>query len=159
MPTQAKCLLAILHMQLYICQDETQTSTYTFIFLQETKMSVKINRFRNTKNAILELQQELEALANDPDLKLEMEFEEKLRALMSEYNKSLRDINAILNPEGASTAAPKAASGARRERRTKRYTNPHTGAVIETKGGNHNGLKEWKQQWGNETVEGWAVTL
>lgn len=123
-------------------------------------MSVKINRFRNTKNAILELQQELEALSNDPDLKLEMEFEDKLRALMSEYNKSLRDINAILNPEGASTAAaPRASSGARRERRTKRYTNPHNGQIIETKGGNHKELKEWKQKWGNDTVESWSVTL
>ncbi len=121
-------------------------------------MPTKINRFHNTKKAIQELQQQLEALSSDPELKKEMEFEEKLRALMSDYNKSLRDINAILDPQSTTTAAaPRTTT--RRERRTKRYTNPHTGGVIETRGGNHKELKEWKQQWGNETVESWAVTL
>ena len=121
-------------------------------------MSAIINRFRSTKNAIQELEQELAALANNPALKLEMEFEDKLRALMSEYNKSLRDINAILDPQATAPAAG-AKSTTRRERRTKRYSNPHTGAVIETKGGNHKELKEWKKQWGNEAVESWSVTL
>lgn len=121
-------------------------------------MPTKINRFHNTKKAIQELQQQLEALSNDPELKREMEFESRLRDLMSEYNKSLRDINAILDPQQIA-AAPAPRSSARRERRTKRYTNPHTGGVIETKGGNHKELKEWKQQWGSEVVESWAVTL
>lgn len=121
-------------------------------------MPTKINRFHSTKKAIQELQQQLEALSNDPELKKEMEFETKLRTLMSDYNKSLRDINAILDPQQAAAPAPRATAG-RRERRTKRYTNPHTGAVIETKGGNHKELKEWKQKWGNDTVESWSVTL
>ncbi len=120
-------------------------------------MPTKISRFHNTKKAIEELKQQLEALSSDPELKKEMEFEEKLRALMSEYGKSLRDINAILDPKAAATEAPRTTT--RRQRRTKRYTNPHTGGVIETRGGNHKELKEWKQQWGNETVESWAVTL
>lgn len=121
-------------------------------------MPTKINRFHSTKKAIEELKQQLEALSNDPELKKEMEFEEDLRALMSKYNKSLRDINAILDPQAANTPAPRATT-TRRERRTKRYTNPHTGGVIETKGGNHKELKEWKQQWGGDTVESWSITL
>lgn len=117
-----------------------------------------INKFRSTKSAIKELEQELEALSQNPELQREMEFEDKLRTLMADYNKSLRDINAILDPKA--TAAPAAAPRAqRRERRTKRYTNPHTGGIIETRGGNHKELKEWKQKWGNEVVESWAVIL
>ena len=119
-------------------------------------MPTKINRFHNTKKAIEELKQQLEALSNDPELQKEMEFEGSLRALMSKYNKSLRDINAILDPQATNTPA---ARTTRRERRTKRYSNPHTGGVVETKGGNHKELKEWKQQWGSDTVESWAVTL
>lgn len=122
-------------------------------------MPTKISRFHNTKKAIQELQQQLEALSSDPELKKEMEFEENLRALMSKYNKSLRDINAILDPQAAATTAAPRATTTRRVRRTKRYTNPHTGGVIETRGGNHKELKEWKQKWGNDTVESWAVTL
>lgn len=117
-----------------------------------------INEYRNTKQAIQELEAKLNALSNNSELQKEMEFEDKLRALMSEYGKSLRDINNILDPRPAGQTATRA-TGPRRPRKVKRYTNPHTGGVIETRGGNHKELKEWKQQWGNETVESWAVTL
>jgi hypothetical protein len=33
------------------------------------------------------------------------------------------------------------------------------GEVIETKGGNHKTLKEWKAKWGGDVVEGWATLL
>lgn len=119
-----------------------------------------INEYRNTKQAIQELEAKLNALSNNSELQKEMEFEDKLRALMSEYGKSLRDINNILDPRPAGTqTAARATTSTRRARKVKRYTNPHTGAVIETRGGNHKELKEWKQQWGNETVESWCVIL
>jgi hypothetical protein len=35
------------------------------------------------------------------------------------------------------------------------YQNPHTGELIETKGGNHRGLKAWKEQYGAATVDSW----
>jgi hypothetical protein len=35
------------------------------------------------------------------------------------------------------------------------YKNPHTGEVVETKGGNHNQLKEWKAEHDSDTVESW----
>jgi hypothetical protein len=35
------------------------------------------------------------------------------------------------------------------------YKNPHTGEVVETKGGNHKTLKEWKAEHGSATVESW----
>lgn len=117
----------------------------------------KISQFRATEEAIKELKQQLEALSQDEGLKKEIEFEEKLRGLMAEYNKSLRDINAILDPQPLRSLVARPA--VRRSRKTKRYSNPHTGQVIETKGGNHKELKEWKGQWGNETVESWAVVI
>ena len=48
---------------------------------------------------------------------------------------------------------------AKRTRKVKQYKNPHTGETIETKGGNHKTLKEWKATWGGDTVEGWATVL
>jgi hypothetical protein len=50
-------------------------------------------------------------------------------------------------------AAP--AKGKRRARQIKQYHNPHTGEVIETKGGNHKQLKEWKAEHGGDVVESW----
>jgi hypothetical protein len=73
---------------------------------------------------------------------------------MKSYDKSLRDIIAILDPK-AVTRAP-AAKQQRRPRVVKVYANPHTGERIETKGGNHRGLKAWKEQYGAQTVESWV---
>lgn len=112
-----------------------------------------INEYRATEEAIKELQQRLQSLSNDEKLKKEIEFEEKLRALMGEYNKSLKDIILILDP--APHRAIGTAKKAKRERAVKVYKNPNTGDVIETKGGNHKTLKAWKAEYGAEVVEGW----
>jgi 3-dehydroquinate dehydratase len=120
-----------------------------------------IHEYRATEEAIRELQERLQALSQDDKLQKEMEFEQKLRDLMAEYQKSLRDIIALLDPAayGKRTVAAKDASPLRRTRKVKRYKNPHNGEVVETKGGNHRTLKEWKAQWGSDEVETWATLL
>lgn len=112
-----------------------------------------INEYRATEEAIKELQQRLQSLSSDEKLQKEMEFEKKLRELMGEYNKSLKSIIQILDP--ASYRPTGTQVKAKRERAIKIYKNPHTGEVIETKGGNHKGLKAWKAAHGAEVVEGW----
>ena len=121
-----------------------------------------INEYNATKHAIEELQQRLADLSKDDKLQKELEFEGKLRTLMGEYSKSLRDITALLDPEAKSSKAPRGAvktTGTKRARKVKQYKNPHNGEVIETKGGNHKTLKEWKAKWGGDVVEGWATLL
>lgn len=121
-----------------------------------------INEYRATEEAIKELQARLANLSQDDKLKKELEFEGKLRALMGEYSKSLRDVIALLDPESKLSKAPRGAvktTATKRARKVKQYKNPHTGEVIETKGGNHKTLKEWKAKWGAEAVEGWATLL
>ncbi len=121
-----------------------------------------INKYRATKEAIKELQEQLENMSQDSELQKEMEFEEKLRTLMAQYGKSLRDINALLDPQSIRSSVAGLTKGTgrpRRTRKTKRYTNPHTNEIIETKGGNHKELKEWKARWGAQTVESWSIVI
>ncbi|GAA0252846.1 MULTISPECIES: histone-like nucleoid-structuring protein MvaT [Pseudomonas] len=120
-----------------------------------------ITQYRAKEEAIKELQAQLAAMEKDGSLKREMEFESKLRTLMGEYSKSLRDIIALLDPD-SKVKAPRGAvktTGTKRARKVKQYKNPHNGEVIETKGGNHKTLKEWKAKWGGDVVEGWATLL
>ena len=117
----------------------------------------RLAEYRAAEKALQEQMAQLEALKNDAGLKKEIEFEQKLTALMSSYGKGLREIIAILDPNPAAarqTAAPKQ----RKARVLKVYKNPHTGELIETKGGNHRGLKAWKEQYGAATVESWVRT-
>ena len=122
-----------------------------------------ISEYRNLEENIKELQERLKNLSQDDKLKKELEFEGKLRTLMGEYQKSLRDIIALLDPEAKVGKAPRAAkaatTGSKRARKVKQYKNPNTGEVIETKGGNHKTLKEWKAKWGADVVESWATLL
>ncbi len=100
---------------------------------------------------------QLEALKKDAGLKREIEFEQKLVGLMKSYDKNLRDIIAILDPKAATRTPASAVKQQRRPRVVKVYANPHTGERIETKGGNHRGLKAWKEQYGAQTVESWVL--
>ncbi|MDZ5603452.1 histone-like nucleoid-structuring protein MvaT [Pseudomonas sp. RP23018S] len=121
-----------------------------------------INEYRGIEESIKELQARLANLSQDDKLKKELEFEGKLRALMGEYSKSLRDVIALLDPESKTSKAPRGAAKpaiTKRARKVKQYKNPHNGEVIETKGGNHKTLKEWKAKWGGDEVEGWATLL
>lgn len=118
-----------------------------------------INEYRATEEAIKELQERLKNLSQDDKLQKELEFEGKLRSLMGEYQKSLRDIIALLDPESRKAGRTVKAAASKRSRKVKQYKNPNTGEVIETKGGNHKTLKEWKAKWGSDVVEGWATVL
>lgn len=120
-----------------------------------------ISEYRSTEEEIKKLQERLKLLSQDGKLQQELEFEGKLRALMGEYQKSLRDIIALLDPEARlkQPATKATATASKRARRIKQYKNPNTGEIIETKGGNHKTLKEWKNAWGADTVESWASIL
>lgn len=117
----------------------------------------RLAEFRAAEKALQEQLAQLEALKQDAGLKREIEFEQKLVALMKSYDKGLRDIIAILDP-AAATRPLAQPSKKRRARVVKVYENPHTGEFIETKGGNHRGLKAWKQQYGAGEVDNWLRT-
>ncbi|EFW77316.1 Uncharacterized protein AC496_0422 [Pseudomonas savastanoi pv. glycinea] len=119
----------------------------------------KLAEFRELEKHLAQQLASLEALKNDSDLQREIEFEKKLRDLLAQYGYSLRNVVALLDPQASSRlsqvgiASPE--KGTRRPRQIKHYKNPHTGEVIETKGGNHRQLKEWKAEHGSEVVESW----
>ncbi|WP_339546071.1 histone-like nucleoid-structuring protein, MvaT/MvaU family [Pseudomonas sp. RA_35y_Pfl2_P32] len=118
----------------------------------------KLAEFRQLEKHLTEQLQALEALKGDVGLKKEIEFETKLRALLGEYSYSLKDVINLLDPKSgrrAPVAEPQAST--RKPRQVKVYKNPHTGEVVETKGGNHKTLKEWKAEHGSATVESWVT--
>jgi DNA-binding protein H-NS len=118
----------------------------------------RLAEYRQLEMHLAEQLKALEAMKGDAGLQAEMEFEGKLRELLAQYGKSLRDVIAILDPHyRRQAAAPVATKPARRARVVKVYKNPHTGETIETKGGNHKGLKEWKSEYGSDTVESWLA--
>ncbi|PRW86075.1 transcriptional regulator [Pseudomonas simiae] len=119
----------------------------------------RLAEFRALEQQLAAQLAELETLKNDDGLKREIEFERKLRGLLGEYGYSLRNIVAILDPQSASRRALAASEtkSTRKARSIKVYKNPHSGEVVETKGGNHKILKEWKAKYGADKVESWLA--
>ncbi|MBZ9784166.1 DNA binding protein [Pseudomonas sp. REP124] len=115
----------------------------------------KLAEFKALEAQLAEQLKQLDALKNDDGLKREIEFESKLRGLLAEYNFSLREVKLILDPQSKPEDKKVDGRSQRRERKVKQYKNPHNGEIIETKGGNHKLLKDWKAQYGAETVESW----
>jgi hypothetical protein len=117
----------------------------------------KLAEYRQLEKHLAEQLQALEALKGDSALKKEIEFETKLRGLLDQYGFSLKHIINLLDPHSTTRRQTSATTtGTRKPRELKTYKNPHTGEVIETKGGNHKILKEWKAEHGSETVESWV---
>lgn len=116
----------------------------------------KLAEFRQLEKHLAEQLQALEALKGDAGLKKEIEFETKLRDLLAKYGYSLKDVINLLDPQtGRRVSAVESKAGSRKPRQLKVYKNPETGEVVETKGGNHKTLKEWKTKYGAATVESW----
>ncbi len=102
------------------------------------------------------LQQELQSLKNDDRLKSEMDFKSQLEAMMAEFGKSNREVIALLDPNYYRSGTNKdTVQDGRKTRKLKVFKNPHTGEVIETRGGNHKGLLAWKDLYGKDTVNSW----
>ncbi|MDI9780933.1 DNA binding protein [Pseudomonas putida] len=119
----------------------------------------RLAQFRALEQQLAAQLAELESLKNDESLKKEIEFETKLRNLLGEYGFSLRNVIDILDPNAGvrrNPAAPEPKT-ARKPRQVKTYRNPHNGEIVETKGGNHKTLKEWKAKWGSDEVESWVA--
>lgn len=117
-----------------------------------------INEYIQKEQQLKQLQQELARLEDDQRLKSELEFKAKLESLMAEFEKRPADVIALLDPNQGSGKSATSTTG-RRKRRLKVYKNPHTGDVIETRGGNHKELRSWKSEHGDETVESWLVRM
>ncbi|WP_227368505.1 histone-like nucleoid-structuring protein, MvaT/MvaU family [Halomonas sp. M20] len=118
-----------------------------------------LSEYMMKEQMLKQIQQELEQMEGDQRLKSELEFKERLEALMQEFDKSASDVIDLLQPSEPSTSTAKsvATGGGRRKRKLKIYKNPNTGEVVETRGGNQKTLKAWKDQYGTDTVESWLV--
>lgn len=119
----------------------------------------KLAEFRQLEKHLAEQLQALEALKSDAGLQKEIDFEKKLRALLAEYGYSLPNVINLLDPHAGRgrTQVAESKTGTRKPRQVKIYKNPHTGELVETKGGNHKLLKEWKAEYGSDTVESWLT--
>ncbi|MCM5703670.1 histone-like nucleoid-structuring protein, MvaT/MvaU family [Larsenimonas salina] len=116
-----------------------------------------LNQYMEKEQLLKKLQDELQSLEQDQRLKEELEFKSKLENLMEEFGKTSSDVIELLEPSKGQSAEKTESTNQRKKRKLKVYKNPHSGEVVETRGGNQKTLKAWKEQYGADTVESWLV--
>lgn len=121
---------------------------------KEATMSMLISYIKK-EQLVKQLEGELIAMKESTEIQKDLEFKEKLEALIFEYGVDKEFVLKVVDPEAYSEdGKPKKT---RKPRKLKIYKNPHTGEVVETKGMNHRVLKLWKKEYGGDTVESWVV--
>ncbi len=90
-----------------------------------------------------------------PTVKAQLEFLEGVEAQAAALGLTNTDVALFLYPSLKPGEKQVKTRKPHKPRALKVYVNPNTGASIETKGGNHKVLKEWKAEHGSDVVEGW----
>ena len=122
----------------------------------------KISTYYEKQQAVKQLQDELQKMEEDKELRKELDFKEELNQLMQKYNKSGKDMLEVLATLDSSVknwmeqrGGGSSSNDGRKKRPLKTYRNPHTDEVVQTRGGNHKTLNAWRKQYGKEEVARW----
>jgi len=121
----------------------------------------KISSYYEKQKAVKQLQEELQKMEEDKELRKELDFKEELNKLMEKYGKSGKDMLEVLSALDPAVKSKldqgggASANDGRKKRPLKTYRNPHTGEVVQTRGGNHKTLNAWRKQHGKEEVARW----
>ncbi|NLW03744.1 MAG: DNA binding protein [Pseudomonadaceae bacterium] len=112
--------------------------------------------YREKEEMLRKLTEEMSRMEENPELKKELSFKEEVQELLNKHQRSVNDL-AVIFGLNQTAAAVKSGRGNRRTRKLKVYVNPNTNETIETRGGNHKELKEWKAEFGSDVVESWVT--
>jgi len=132
-------------------------------------MFEKIAEYTAAELALAKQVTALEELKNDPELKLELEFNSEFEALLSKYSFSKSKLYAFLEAQyGAAkaveTKAPRPVKANKEKagyegHKDKLWTNPHTGEAVKSRRRDHKTILGWIEQHGLETVMTWMQRI
>ena len=113
-----------------------------------------LQEYRDIEQSLRMLEGRLARMKNSEELKREMEFEAKLKALLDDYGLGLTDMIRMFDVGSVGRGSGRQR---RRSRAVSFYKNPHTGETVETASPSHLVLKAWRKQYGPEAVRKWKV--
>lgn len=118
-------------------------------------MASRLSDYMKKEQLLKQLQQELLELESSDEMKTELQFKEKLEALMKKYEISSNQVITMLAPDSVKSSG--SVKQSRKKRKLKVYQNPLTEEIIEARGANHKGLRAWRDEHGAEEVESWVI--
>lgn len=139
-------------------------------------MSNPLIKMREMQAAMRELETAMQALQTDPTLRVELEFEADLQALLTKYDKTIHEAAKVVDPsfEVVVSTGPKRVYKKRVDEhgnpvlnkpKTKPgshttyflFTNPHTGETVKAANILKAKVQEWIGQYGRDEVISWRT--
>src|SRR5215217_4198942 len=131
-------------------------------------MSNPLTKMRELQALMASLQDEIQSLQNNPQLKLELQFETELRELLKKHDKSIQEAVQVVDPSFRIVSGPvrkshhkkaddQATSRGKSSANTQWYNfrNPHTGEVVRAANILKAKVQEWIHEHGKEEVLSW----
>lgn len=115
----------------------------------------KIESYHKKRRLMEQLSRELQKLEEDQEVKQEFQFETDLKQLLDQHGLTAADAANILTASHPINTKDLQRSGSKRPLKT--FTNPHTGEVVQARGGNHKTLRQWRDKHGVDAVASWAT--
>ncbi|WP_223518439.1 hypothetical protein [Pseudomonas sp. BF-R-21] len=139
-------------------------------------MSNPLVKMREMQAAMRELETAMEALQTDPALRVELEFEADLQALLAKYGKTIHEAAKVVDPafevvvrkpgrtynkrpthDEHGNPLPNKGKKAGPHTKFFLFTNPHTNEVIKAANTLKKELQPWMQKYGKDEVLSWRT--
>jgi len=118
------------------------------------KITMKKNEI---EKQIEDLEKKLKDIEQSAAFKQEIALRKAVARFLQKHRCSRKDLIEILEKESSNPLRGKGTpkKSTRKRRALKIYINPETGERVETRGGNHRVLKEWKKNYSLHNVDEW----
>lgn len=123
-------------------------------------MTDPITQHEQLKRQQQRIQEQLEQLEKDEAYQKAVAFKKDIEDVLEMHGKTTDELLRIFG-KAAKQSPGKASSGKGKGTSLplKRYTNPHTGTVVEARSLRKPELQAWKEEYGEETVKSWAENI
>lgn len=133
-------------------------------------MSDKFKEYIRKKALLEQMQAEVSAMQADEEFNQAVSYAEELEALNKKYNLSLGQaielLEAMITPFNEQIKTTRKSRGGASQKGIpksagplRRWTNPHTGTVVEGRRASHGTLRDWIKRYGQEEVDKWVEYL
>lgn len=122
-------------------------------------MTDPLTQHEQLKREQQRIARELEKLEQDEGYRKAVAFKQDISDVLRKHDKTFTDLLEMFGKDVPSSSPRTSTRKPRRSQPLKRYTNPHTGDVVEAKSLRKPELQAWKKEYGEEEVKSWGKVI
>jgi DNA-binding protein H-NS len=122
-------------------------------------MTDPITQHEQLKQKQQQIADQLQQLEQDEAYKKAVAFKQDIKDVLAKHDKTEDELLQLFGHAAPKNTRKTPRQKAGKSQPLKRYTNPHTGDVVEARSLRKPKLQAWKKEHGEATVKSWAVNI